>query len=74
VSRANPRSIGRKVVLQMALAQRDPIDSVTLAVVNNAFVNVCREMGTAMLRTSYSVMVVFRFKAVAQPRERVPRL
>ena len=27
---------------------------VTLSVINNAFVNVCREMGTAMMRTSYS--------------------
>ena len=26
----------------------------TLSVINNAFVNVCREMGTAMMRTSYS--------------------
>ena len=31
-----------------------PIDPVTLSVINNAFVNVCREMGTAMMRTSYS--------------------
>lgn len=30
------------------------IDPVTLGVINNAFVNVCREMGTAMMRTSYS--------------------
>src|SRR3954453_5359050 len=30
------------------------IDAVTLSVINNAFVNVCREMGTAMMRTSYS--------------------
>jgi N-methylhydantoinase B/oxoprolinase/acetone carboxylase alpha subunit len=30
------------------------IDPVTLSVINNAFVNVCREMGTAMMRTSYS--------------------
>jgi N-methylhydantoinase B len=32
----------------------EQIDSVTLSVINNAFVNVCREMGTAMMRTSYS--------------------
>jgi N-methylhydantoinase B/oxoprolinase/acetone carboxylase alpha subunit len=39
----------------MAMKQHiAPIDSVTLAVINNAFVNVCREMGTAMMRTSYS--------------------
>jgi N-methylhydantoinase B/oxoprolinase/acetone carboxylase alpha subunit len=34
--------------------QTSPIDSVTLSVINNAFINVCREMGTAMMRTSYS--------------------
>jgi N-methylhydantoinase B len=32
----------------------EQIDPVTLSVINNAFVNVCREMGTAMMRTSYS--------------------
>ena len=30
------------------------IDTVTLSVINNALVNICREMGTAMMRTSYS--------------------
>ena len=30
------------------------IDMVTLTVINNALVNICREMGTAMMRTSYS--------------------
>jgi N-methylhydantoinase B len=30
------------------------IDLVTLTVINNALVNICREMGTAMMRTSYS--------------------
>jgi N-methylhydantoinase B len=30
------------------------IDSVTLSVINNALINICREMGTAMMRTSYS--------------------
>lgn len=30
------------------------IDIVTLTVINNALVNICREMGTAMMRTSYS--------------------
>jgi N-methylhydantoinase B len=30
------------------------LDSVTLTVINNALVNICREMGTAMMRTSYS--------------------
>ena len=34
----------------------EPIDSVTLSVINNAFVNLCREMGTAMMRTSYSTI------------------
>jgi len=39
----------------MAIQQRtEQIDPVTLSVINNAFVNVCREMGTAMMRTSYS--------------------
>ena len=38
----------------MATQRIDQIDSVTLSVINNAFVNVCREMGTAMMRTSYS--------------------
>jgi N-methylhydantoinase B/oxoprolinase/acetone carboxylase alpha subunit len=30
------------------------LDTVTLSVINNALVNICREMGTAMMRTSYS--------------------
>ncbi len=34
----------------------EQIDSVTLSVINNAFVNLCREMGTAMMRTSYSTI------------------
>ena len=39
----------------MVTEQRvEQIDPVTLSVINNAFVNVCREMGTAMMRTSYS--------------------
>jgi N-methylhydantoinase B len=41
----------------MATATRlEPIDNVTLGVINNAFVNLCREMGTAMMRTSYSTI------------------
>ena len=32
----------------------EKIDSVTLSVINNALINACREMGTAMMRTSYS--------------------
>jgi hypothetical protein len=38
-----------------ASAPTEPIDSVTLGVINNACVNLCREMGTAMMRTSYSL-------------------
>ncbi len=32
----------------------EQIDNVTLSVINNAFINICREMGIAMMRTSYS--------------------
>lgn len=35
-------------------AKASQIDMVTLTVINNALVNICREMGTAMMRTSYS--------------------
>jgi hypothetical protein len=35
----------------VSIAQREQIDSVTLAVVNNAFVNVCREVWMAVMRT-----------------------
>jgi N-methylhydantoinase B/oxoprolinase/acetone carboxylase alpha subunit len=35
-------------------AKSENIDIVTLTVINNALVNICREMGTAMMRTSYS--------------------
>jgi N-methylhydantoinase B len=38
----------------MAIQEQTGIDSVTLSVINNAFVTICREMGTAMMRTSYS--------------------
>src|SRR5207237_6402058 len=38
----------------MALQEQTGIDNVTLSVINNAFVTICREMGTAMMRTSYS--------------------
>ncbi len=31
-----------------------PIDSVTLTIINNCLVNTCREMGLAMMKTSYS--------------------
>ena len=31
-----------------------PIDSVTLTIINNYLVNTCREMGLAMMKTSYS--------------------
>ncbi len=32
----------------------EQIDSVTLSVIHNGLTNICREMGTAMMRTSYS--------------------
>ena len=38
----------------MKKAKSDQLDIVTLTVINNALVNICREMGTAMMRTSYS--------------------
>jgi N-methylhydantoinase B/oxoprolinase/acetone carboxylase alpha subunit len=38
----------------MKKAKTKSLDSVTLTVINNALVNICREMGTAMMRTSYS--------------------
>jgi N-methylhydantoinase B/oxoprolinase/acetone carboxylase alpha subunit len=38
----------------MTIQEQTGIDSVTLSVINNAFVTICREMGTAMMRTSYS--------------------
>ena len=31
-----------------------PTEAVTLGIISNAFVNICREMGTAMVRTAYS--------------------
>jgi N-methylhydantoinase B/oxoprolinase/acetone carboxylase alpha subunit len=38
----------------MKKAKSNKLDIVTLTVINNALVNICREMGTAMMRTSYS--------------------
>jgi len=38
----------------MKRAKSNKLDIVTLTVINNALVNICREMGTAMMRTSYS--------------------
>ena len=38
----------------MKRAKSKKLDVVTLTVINNALVNICREMGTAMMRTSYS--------------------
>ena len=38
----------------MKRAKSNKIDIVTLTIINNALVNICREMGTAMMRTSYS--------------------
>jgi N-methylhydantoinase A/oxoprolinase/acetone carboxylase beta subunit/N-methylhydantoinase B/oxoprolinase/acetone carboxylase alpha subunit len=39
---------------QAASVARGPREPVTLSIVNNALVNICREMGTAMVRTAYS--------------------
>jgi N-methylhydantoinase B len=38
----------------MKIAKSKKMDIVTLTIINNALVNICREMGTAMMRTSYS--------------------
>ena len=38
----------------MKKTKSNQLDIVTLTVINNALVNICREMGTAMMRTSYS--------------------
>jgi N-methylhydantoinase B len=38
----------------MRRTKSNKLDIVTLTVINNALVNICREMGTAMMRTSYS--------------------
>ena len=39
-----------------AQSQTAQLDTVTLTVIDNALVNLCREMGTAMMRTSYSTI------------------
>jgi len=36
------------------MSDSPPIDSVTLTIINNCLVNTCREMGLAMMKTSYS--------------------
>ncbi len=36
------------------MSTSSPIDSVTLTIINNSLVNTCREMGLAMMKTSYS--------------------
>ena len=38
------------------MAKRHEIDQVTLSVIHNRLVNICREMGTAMMKTSYSTI------------------
>ncbi|MGH9511392.1 MAG: hydantoinase B/oxoprolinase family protein [Terriglobales bacterium] len=38
----------------MKKARPKQLDGVALTIINNALVNICREMGTAMMRTSYS--------------------
>ena len=40
--------------MKKAKSKSGKLDIVTLTVINNALVNICREMGTAMMRTSYS--------------------
>ena len=41
------------------------MDSVTLTVINNYLVNTCREMGTTMMKTSYSSIEGLNFSMVA---------
>ncbi|MEO1017323.1 MAG: hydantoinase B/oxoprolinase family protein [Pseudomonadota bacterium] len=52
------RSAGdRTIIMSGAVDQgivRSPNEPVSLGIINNALVNICREMGTAMIRTSYS--------------------
>ena len=46
-----------QIILSVRATPHHPmqdIDSVTLSIFNNALINACREMGTAMMRTSYS--------------------
>lgn len=38
------------------MATKDQIDQVTLSVIHNHLVNICREMGIAMMKTSYSTI------------------
>jgi len=40
----------------MATASTNEIDAVTLTIIHNQLVNICREMGIAMMRTAYSTM------------------
>ncbi len=42
----------------MPKQQLQKIDSVTLSVVNNAFVNVCCQMGTAMMRIGHLSILI----------------
>jgi len=53
---ADTRSSGILVMAgeQGAGAARAASDPATLAIINNALVNICREMGTVMVRTAYS--------------------
>ena len=44
-----------------------PIDPVTLGIVNNGFVNVCREMGITMIRTAFSPIFSYRSPARNEP-------
>ena len=36
------------------MSHLDATDPVTLTILNNAFVNICREMGITMMRTAFS--------------------
>ena len=38
----------------MTVTQGQTIDPVTLTIINNNFVNICREMGITMIRTAFS--------------------
>ncbi|MCC7353808.1 MAG: hydantoinase B/oxoprolinase family protein, partial [Anaerolineae bacterium] len=40
----------------MMLQPQSQIDIVTLSIIHNHLVNICREMGIAMMKTAYSTM------------------
>jgi N-methylhydantoinase A/oxoprolinase/acetone carboxylase beta subunit/N-methylhydantoinase B/oxoprolinase/acetone carboxylase alpha subunit len=50
-------SSDRAIMMEGAVSRvtaPNPTEPVTLGIINNALVNICREMGTAMVRTAYS--------------------